>query len=280
MEQTHKNQDDCCAVEKKPRWPYTKLTVLIVVLLAMAGLFILLRYTPLGASLVFGASAGGTRLLPLIVFSAFIDSINPCAFSVLLLTIAFLFSLGRVRGRILAAGIAYIAGLFGAYLLIGLGLLQALHLFNTPHFVAKVGALLLLLLGLAGLVSYFFPNFPIKFKIPSKAHGAMSKLVDRATLPTALLLGALVGLCEFPCTGGPYLTALGLLHDQTTYVQGFAFLLLYNAVFVLPLVLMLLLASDRVLLGRVQAWQQRSKRNLHLVAGIAMVILGLLIFFL
>jgi len=94
----------------------------------------------------------------------------------------------------------------------------------------------------------------------------------------AVVLGGLVGLCEFPCTGGPYLMVLGLLHDQTTYYTGVGYLLLYNAIFVSPLVLILLMASNASLLGKVQQWQQERRTTMRLGGGAAMVALGLFIF--
>src|SRR3989344_8812593 len=78
-------------------------------------------------------SRGGTLLLPLVAVSALIDSINPCAFSVLIVSIIFLLGLRKTRERILSYGIAYILGVFAVYLLIGLGILQVLHIFNVPH---------------------------------------------------------------------------------------------------------------------------------------------------
>ena len=126
------------------------------------------------------------------------DSINPCAFSVLLLTIAFLFSLGKMRSSILKIGGVYIFGIFLAYLLIGLGILQALHVFSVPHFMAKVGATLLILLGFIGIINEFFPSFPIRLAIPTLSHRTIAGLMEKASVPTAFILGALVGICEFP----------------------------------------------------------------------------------
>jgi cytochrome c biogenesis protein CcdA len=236
------------------------------------------RFSSGGTSLLWQWSDGGKLLAPLVLVSAAIDSINPCAFSVLLLTIAFLFSLGRGRRDALKIGGFYIFGVFAAYLLIGLGILQALHLFNTPHFMAKIGALLLVLLGLIGVIGEFFPNFPIRLRIPTASHAAIAKLMEKASVPAAFVLGALVGLCEFPCTGGPYLMILGLLHDHSTYWSGFGYLALYNFVFVLPLVLVLFLASDRALLDKVQEWRKNNVRKFHLWGGLVVIILGVLIF--
>ena len=128
------------------------------------------------------------------------------------------------------------------------------------------------------VVNEFVPAFPVKLAIPHAAHRRIAVLMEQASVPTAFLLGGLVGLCEFPCTGGPYLMVLGLLHDQTTYFTGVGYLILYNVIFILPLVLILLLASNESLLGKVQAWQQKRKQAMRLGGGAAMVALGLFIF--
>lgn len=230
--------------------------------------------------IVWGLSNGGEWLFPLIAASAIIDSVNPCAFSILLLTIAFLFSAGHLRSKIMAVGGFYIAGIFLVYLAIGLGLLRVLHLFNTPHFMAKVGALLLIALGAINILNWLFPNFPIKFRIPRAAHHKMSGLIEKSSLPAAFFLGALVGLCEFPCTGGPYLAAVGLLNDNATYLAGAGYLLIYNLIFILPLALVLLITSNKNLLERVRAWQEREKSAEKAWSGLAMIILGIIIYIL
>lgn len=255
-----------------------KLSLIVATGLALAATVALLKYSSSGTAALWSASEGGRWLLPLISVAALIDSVNPCAFSILLLTVAFLLSIGKLRSNVLQIGSAYIAGVFVVYLLIGLGLLQTLHIFDTPHFMANVGAALLLLLGAVNVTNEFVPASPVKLAIPQAAHRKMAVLMERASVPTALVLGGLVGVCEFPCTGGPYLLVLGLLHDQTTYYTGVGYLFLYNIIFVLPLVLILLFASDASLLGKVQQWQQEKRRAMRLWGGAAMMALGLLIF--
>jgi len=255
-----------------------KLTGLIIGGAVFVGLVFLFRIGNIGTTALWNVSEGGKWLLPLVGVAALIDSINPCAFSILLLTIAFLLSIGKLRSSVLQIGSSYIFGIFAVYLLIGLGLLQTLHIFETPHFMAKVGATLLVLLGMVNVVNEFVPAFPVKLSIPHAAHRKIAVLMERASVPTAFVLGGLVGLCEFPCTGGPYLMVLGLLHDQTTYYTGVAYLILYNLIFILPLVLILLVASDKSLLARVQAWQQKERKAMRFGGGAAMVALGLFIF--
>jgi cytochrome c-type biogenesis protein len=216
----------------------------------------------------------GRWLLPLVLVAAVLDSINPCAFSILIVTIAFLFSVGRQRSGVLQIGSVYVLGIFVVYALIGLGILQTLHLFDTPHFMAKVGAVMLIAMGSVALAKQYVPALPVRLGIPQSAHQRMARLMETATLPSAFALGGLVGLCEFPCTGGPYLMVLGLLHDQATHTIGLGYLFLYNIVFIVPLVIVLLIASDRTLFDRVQAWKKRETRPMRIAAGLAMVGLG------
>ena len=218
--------------------------------------------------------------LPIVTAAAIIDSINFCAFSVLLLTIAFLFSAGKLRSGIIKIGGFYIAGIFLVYVLIGLGIMQTLHFFNMPHFMAKIGASVMILFGAINIINEFIPAFPIKLKIPASAHQKMAALIEKGSVPTAFFLGVLVGLYEFPCTGGPYLMILGFLHDRTTYIKGAAYLLFYNMVFVLPLVITLFIASNETLLGKLRVWRENKNIRIKFLSGVAMIILGVIIFML
>lgn len=258
-----------------------KLVWLFTAALALVGLAVYLGSTA-SAGFVWAISNGGAWFLPILVVAALADSVNPCAFSILLLTIAFLFQIGQSHRQILKIGAVYIAGIFAAYLAIGLGILGTLHLFNTPHFMAKVGALLLAIFGALNVLEVVFPNFPLKLRIPSAAHGLMARLLEKTSLPAVFLLGAVVGLCEFPCTGGPYLTILGFLHDQQIGLQikGFGYLVLYNLLFILPLGVMLAIASQEQLLAKAQAWQQSNRMEMRLASGILMLAIAALIYFL
>lgn len=242
------------------------LSLGLVLLLVGAGLAF--RYLPSTSGFLWGLSRQGAFLLPLVTVAALVDSINPCAISILILTIAFLLSLGAIKSRIVGIGGAYIAGLYLVYLLIGLGILQALHLFNTPHFMARLGAVLLVGLGVLHLVG-------ISIKLPAATHRPIAGLMHRGTLVGAFLLGGLVGVCEFPCTGGPYLMVLGLLHDQGTYLRGLGYLIYYNLIFVLPLVAILAVAGTATTLERIQEFTKTHHRATRILTGLALIGLGL-----
>src|SRR3989338_858026 len=253
------------------------ITILSIIVVAVLGIA-LLKQSALVSELLWNASSQGNWLLPLVLIAAILDSVHPCSFSILLITIAFLFGLQLTRKKIIQIGGTYIAGIFAAYLLIGLGILKVLHIFNTPHFMGKLGAGLLITFGILNLLNMFFPNFPIKLKIPTVSHVWMGKLMEKASLPAAFWLGLLVGLCQFPCMGGPYLMVIGLLRDQVTYLSGFGYLFLYNLILIIPLVIVLWFAANKILLEKVQEWKRVNMNGIKLWAGLAMIIIGFLIF--
>lgn len=249
-----------------------------IVLVVILGI-VILKNSPATSEIIWSISRQGTWLLPLLLVSAILDSVHPCSFSILLITIAFLFGIQMSREKILQLGGTYIAGIFTAYFLIGLGILKVLHLFNTPHFMGKLGATLLIVFGVINLLNRFFPRFPVKLKIPHMVKGPMGKLMDRASFPAVFGLGFLVGICQFPCMGGPYLMVIGLLRDQVTYMSGFGYLFLYNLILILPLVVVLWISAKKEMVDKVQVWKRDNMDGLKLWAGIAMIIIGILVYF-
>ena len=254
------------------------IMILAIVTVAIVGV-VLLKNLPGMSTFIWNLSQGGVWLLPLVLISAILDSVHPCSFSILLITIAFLFGMQMTRKKILQIGGLYIAGIFAAYFTIGVGLLKVLHLFNVPHFMGKLGATLLIIFGALNIINELFPKFPIKLKIPSVSHTAMGRLMEKASFPAAFGLGLLVGVCQFPCMGGPYLMIIGLLHDKMTYFAGFGYLTLYNLILIIPLVVVLWIAADKVIVNKIQEWKITNLKGLRFWAGSAMIIIGILIFF-
>lgn len=98
-----------------------------------------------------------------------------------------------------------------------------------------------------------------------------------ATLPAAFVLGVLVGIFELPCTGGIYLTILSLMSSTLTLSEGIPYLLLYNFIFILPLILILLAVVIGIPPERVNAWRLENHRKLRFAIGVAMILVGVFI---
>jgi len=210
------------------------------------------------------------KLFPLVVSSGFLDGLNPCAFAVLIFFIAFMFTLNRLTSRILLVGAIYIAMIYVAYLLIGLGLVHAFIFTGQEHLMAKISAWLVIVLGLVHIKDYFWYGrwFSLSPKID------YGKWMDRVTIPSVMIVGFLVGLCTFPCSGGIYVAIIGLLSAKTTYTRGLYYILFYNFMFVLPLIITMFFLTNRRTLGRISRWEASHKRGLKLITGLIMIALG------
>ncbi|EKD99955.1 MAG: cytochrome c biogenesis protein, transmembrane region [uncultured bacterium] len=222
-------------------------------------------------------SQSNNILIPVIV-GAVSNSLHPCAIAVLLLLLTFLYSIKKGKRTIILMGFSYIIGVFLVYFLIGLGLLRAISLSSEPFFVAKIATVLLLFLGLINIKDYFFPKLPIHLKIPDFTKGAIQSFMEKASIPSAFIVGALVGMCAFPCTGGIYTVIISTL-AATASIKFIIYLMLYNIVFVLPLIIVVFIATNRNLLEKVEDMEHRNSRKLHLITGILMVAIAISVYF-
>ena len=230
----------------------------------------------------FGESKGRVPqsfLLPLVLATGFLDGINPCAFGVLLFFIALLYTLRWSRFELFKIGIIYIVMIYLAYFLIGLGILQAISFFDFPHAVAYASAVAMFALGAVNIKDFFWPGRWFSLSIPVSQTGRIKSWMSKMTLPSVIVVGFLVGLCTFPCSGGIYVGILSLLTVSTTYWTGLVYLVLYNIMFVVPLVIVLLLASNRKVVGKMKKWQADEKKWMKLMSGLVMVGLGLLLLY-
>jgi cytochrome c biogenesis protein CcdA len=223
--------------------------------------------------------------LPAVIIAGAVDGINPCAFTVLLLFITALTSSLQVgqqnvkalRARVLGMGAIYIMAVFLTYLALGVGLLTSLDFFTRQHVPARLGALVAILLGLWMLKDYFLSDVGWRLQAPGQVGSLARRMAQRATLPALVVGGFLIGLCTVPCSGAVYLGVLSLLALQPTALLGYSYLVLYNVVFVLPLVGILIAASARPTLNRLAHWNLHHKEWTRLMLGGGVVAMGLLI---
>lgn len=220
-----------------------------------------------------------TPVLPVVVVSGLIDSFNPCAISLLLIYISMMFTLQKDRKEIFYFGLTYVISIYITYLLIGLGLLRAGTLF-TAYPISKAGAILVIFFGLLNIKEYFFPNAPFSIRIPIKVRSLVSKYAYQATIASAVIVGILIGLYEFPCSGAIYLAVVSMLSSKTSFLTGLGYLLIYNLMFVLPLIAIFVAATNKITTEKYINLQEKHGRKLHLVLAIAMIVLGITILFL
>ena len=227
-----------------------------------------------------------TATLPAVVVAALVDAINPCAFTLLLVFItsvtAFLQatqgkSLSETRTVLYRYGSVYIGAIFFTYLFLGLGFLKVSSFFTGNHLGSRLAALAGVALGLWMVKDALLPEVGLRLQAPPRIGALVQGLARRASFPAMVGLGVLVGLCTVPCSGAVYLSILAMLSLQQTFVQAFAYLVLYNALFVLPLGVILVAASARPTLNRLAHWNLHHREGVRLGMGLGVCILGLII---
>ncbi|HEY9204615.1 MAG TPA: cytochrome c biogenesis protein CcdA [Candidatus Methanoperedens sp.] len=221
-----------------------------------------------------------TLTLPIVMVAGLVDGFNPCAFAVLLLFITFTMGMLQMRADyrfgLLRVGSIYISGIFVTYVLIGVGFLSTISFFSTTHAVGKAAAFISMVLGVIVMKDYFIPG-GFRLAIPESMHAPINDWIRKTSAPGVFGAGVLVGLCTVPCSGGIYLAVLGLLSLQATLAQGVLYLLLYNLMLILPLAVVLLVSSNRVVVDKMMVWQSRNKTRIRLLMGSLMVAMGFVI---
>jgi cytochrome c biogenesis protein CcdA len=197
------------------------------------------------------APPGGATLAILPVIAAgLIDGINPCAFTTLIFLLASLALAGRGRGEVLVIGALFSTAVFLSYFLIGLGLFTALRAAAAVSLVSVI--LRWILVGVlfvfavlsvydytlirSGRPTEMLLQLPSSFK--KRIHTSIRTRARVAALAgSSFVLGFLVSVFEFACTGQVYLPLLGYLARTHGGFDGIGLLALYNVCFILPLLL-------------------------------------------
>ena len=217
-----------------------------------------------------------TLTIPLVIFCAGIDSINPCALTVLIILLLSIIAL-QSRRQVLMVGITYIAAVFLFYFISGIGVLSFVHVSGVSSLIALAAAIIAIVLGAVNIIEAAIKKEGFILAIPESKKPVIERYIRTATLPAAFVLGVLVGIFELPCTGGIYLTILSLMSSTLTLSQGIPYLLLYNLIFILPLILILLVVVLGIPPERVNSWRLENRRMLRFAIGLAMILVGVFI---
>ena len=213
-----------------------------------------------------------------IISVGLVDGINPCAFTVIVFFISFLALQGYVKRELVGIGLCFIFAVFVTYLLIGLGAFGFLYRLNQFWIVSKVINFFIgsfsIVLGTLALYDFFkfkktketkdltlqLPQavknqihkiVGLHYRVAKNQEGGVSKKHFFRLILSALITGFLVSLLEAVCTGQTYLPTITFILKTTHLkLQAFVYLVLYNFMFVVPLLAILVFAllgvtSDR-----------------------------------
>jgi len=191
-----------------------------------------------------------------VIGAGLIDGLNPCAFAGIIFFISYLAITQRKGREILLVGAAFTAGVFISYLLIGLGILSFVKRLSFIHTFARIIYLattaLCAVLALLSLYDYVQIRRGRTKDMVLRLPGVLQRRLHRVIREhskvqgfvwAALVTGFLVSLIEFACTGQVYLpTIIFVTGIPGLRAHAVAYLLLYNLLFITPLVVIFVLA--------------------------------------
>jgi cytochrome c biogenesis protein CcdA len=227
-------------------------------------------------------SAGSTLMPadPIAYFKSFVplsvtvagleDGINPCAFTVIVFFISFLALQGYRKRELFFIGAAFILSVFLTYLGIGLGVFNFFYRFSGLWAVVHLFNLVI------GSASIIFGVLAVYDFIKLKKTGSTEQLILQLPKPvkerihkvvgffyrknnlekrqnlnpglvrlilSAFITGFLVSLLEAVCTGQVYLPTIAFVLKASSFkLQALGYLLLYNIMFIVPLIVIFVFA--------------------------------------
>ncbi len=227
------------------------------------------------------------------------DGINPCAFTVIVFFISFLAVQGYRKRQLFFIGAAFIAAVFFTYLGIGMGIFNflyrfrgiwaAIHLFNIGVGLASItfGFLAVhdyIKFRRTGSADEFLLQLPAPLK--ERIHKVVGFFYRRGAeekkreffpqagrlIASAFVTGFLVSLLEAVCTGQVYLPTIAFVLKSSRFkLQALSYLLLYNIMFIVPLIAIFILALTGITSAQFSGFLKR-----HL--GLIKILMAVLFF--
>lgn len=223
------------------------------------------------------------------ILTGLADGINPCAIATMIFLISFMATQKRTRKQILLIGMTYTTTVFITYLAMGLGLKGVVDQIKGRYvfyLIIRWGAFL------AAVTVAFFSfkdafvykktrkSENISLQLPKAVKLRIHKVISGNLSGTSLVIGSittgfLVTILEAICTGQmyvPYIVAM--TQRESLRLKGFLFLILYNFLFVLPLLIVMVLAYFGLKWNDLAKKTQKNMVLLKIVLGLVMTALA------
>lgn len=226
--------------------------------------------------------------LPLFTFIiALVDGFNPCNMFVLICLLVMLISTSESKLRLYTVAFSFVAMVFLIYFLF---MAAWLNVFKYLSFVTPLRIGIAIVSVIAGLINckellFFKKGISLTIKdehknIFYKRMQKMKDIIKNGSFPllitSSIGLATLASLIELPCTAGFPIIYTGILsgkHLEHTFGY-YSYLLLYNAVYVLPL---LVIVSIFIFTFRARQISERQVQVIKFIGGFIMILLGIIL---
>lgn len=192
-----------------------------------------------------------------VVFAGLVDGLNPCAFATIIFFVSYLTLSGKKGKQIIITGASFTLGVFIAYLLVGVGFYKVLDLISGfTAIISKIvyifTAVLCLVLAVLSIRDFLKVRqgdlSDMALKLPEPLRMRINQTVREGRKSNSYIIGAfvtglLISLLELACTGQIYLPVIiSMSSVPAMRGQALLYLLLYNLMFIVPLIVVFVLA--------------------------------------
>jgi cytochrome c biogenesis protein CcdA len=192
-----------------------------------------------------------------VVLAGLVDGLNPCAFATIIFFVSYLSLSGKKGKQILITGASFTLGVFIAYLLVGLGFYKVLDLISgwtsiiskIVYILTAVLCLVLAVLSIRDFIKVRQGDLnDMALKLPEPLRKRINQTVREGRKASSYIIGAfvtglLISLLELACTGQIYLPVIiSMSSIPSMRGQALLFLVLYNLMFIVPLIVVFILA--------------------------------------
>ncbi|MBT5739819.1 hypothetical protein HOI26_01845 [Candidatus Woesearchaeota archaeon] len=211
------------------------------------------------------------------------DSLTVCGLAILLIFLAFLFSV-KDKAKLIKVGTAFLLAVFFVYFLFGINWLPALP--GRGIYFSKLVGVIAIIVG-AIRVHHFFKKPTVK-KEKKEKKSKWDVWRKRLTSPGAAFgYGAVATFFSLSCTGNRFQVLKALVAEPLTRGTAVGLLIYYCVVLLVPLLIILFLLykayhkahehSEKKDEKKKLLWLTHLVHKVHLVVGIAMILLGLIV---
>jgi len=243
--------------------------------------------TPEGGSIInlpiIGNIDTASMSMPLFtLILAGLDSFNPCSFFVLFFLLSMLVY-AKDRKRMLLIGITFIFFSALIYFLFMAAWLNLFLLVGQLMIITVIAGIIALIVAVINIKDFFFFEKGFSLVIPEKAKPKlfekMRNLLKATSLPSMMVGTVVLAIAansyELLCTAGfpMVFTRILTLHGIST-AQYYLYLVLYNFIYVIPLLFIVLMFVITLGAKKLTEWQGQI---LKLISGMMMLCLGLIL---
>lgn len=229
-----------------------------------------------------------------IVLSAgFLDGINPCAFTTIIFLISYLSLVGSTRRQIFYTGGMFTLAVFITYFAIGIVFFNFARVILREQFVANIVNISLLFI-VGALAAFSIIDFirclkgnvtDITLQLPDFLKGKIREKIRNfarnkaAVVGASFVLGVVIAGMELTCTGQVYFPIVTMISEPRYRIAAIMYLFSYNVAFIVPLVVVFLMAAFGVTSERMGAFFRRRIALVKFGLAVLFIAMAIMIMF-